>query len=158
VPCLEQGTAVAFTGFLELQTPADLFCKLEHDFLRLEKDPLNSYAAFDFFVTAEHMLDWVYPNDEQKKKAERQSDPLLETCSHLANGAKHFQVTHKKHQSVAGTQLHRGSFSNGFSRGFDISMLEVHLKGNAEAKLGSVVEVTDLSRMVLDYLRKRLGL
>ena len=43
-----------FGGFFALGTPADLLKKLRHDF---------SYAAFDFFVTAEHLLDWKYPDD-----------------------------------------------------------------------------------------------
>ena len=149
---------MSFTGIFALKTPQDLFRKLEHDMQRLEAEPLNVYAAFDFFVTAEHMLDWVHPCDSTRQKAERQSNSLLEVCSHLANGSKHFQATNPRHQSVNDAQEHRGAFSSAFSRDFDISRLEVHLKGTAEAAFGSVVEVTDLARKVLDYWRKRLGL
>ncbi len=149
---------MSFSGLFELKTPADLFRKLEHDLRRLEAEPLNAYAAFDFFVTAEHMLDWVHPNDPAGQKTERQSAPLLEVCSHLANGSKHFQATNPRHRSVGDTKLHGGAFSSGFSRGFDISRLEVHLQGNAAAAIGQVVEVTDLARKVLDHWRARLGL
>jgi hypothetical protein len=149
---------VSFSGLFELKTPEDLFRKLEHDLRRLEAEPLNAYAAFDFFVTAEHMLDWVHPNDWVRQKTERQCDPLLEVCSHLANGSKHFQATNRRHRSVDDTQQHGGAFSSAFGRAFDISRLEIHLKGKAEAMLGSVIEVTDLARKVLDCWRKRLGL
>jgi hypothetical protein len=46
-----------FTGFAELQTPCDLLRKLQHDISRMAADSGDSYAAFDFFVTAEHLLD-----------------------------------------------------------------------------------------------------
>ena len=49
-----------FEGFFELQTAQDLLAKLRHDFDRLKKSPMDSYAAFDFFVTAYHMLEWGY--------------------------------------------------------------------------------------------------
>ncbi|MBA4066098.1 MAG: hypothetical protein C0501_20740 [Isosphaera sp.] len=149
---------MSFSGLFELKTPADLFRKLEHDLRRLEADALDAYAAFDFFVTAEHMLDWVYPDDPDARAAARQSDPLLEVCSHLANGSKHFRATHPRHRSVDDTRQHGGAFSSAFSRGFDISRLEVDLKGDAAAALGSVVEVTDLARAVLCHWRSRLGL
>lgn len=148
---------MSFTGFFELKTPVDLFRKLEHDFQRIEKEPLDTFAAFDFFVTAEHMLDWVYPDDSASRKAVRQGNPVLEVCSHLANGSKHFQVRDSRHRSVEETRHHRGAFSNAFSSGFDISRLEVHLQGSAAAALGNVIAVEDLARQVLDLWRGRLA-
>jgi hypothetical protein len=149
---------MSFTGFFELKTPEDLFRKLEHDFQRIVKEPLDTFAAFDFFVTAEHMLDWVYPNDAVKQTAERHSTPLLEVCSHLANGSKHFQATNRRHRSVDDTRHHRGAFSNAFSSAFDISRLEIHLQGSAAATFGNLVAVEDLAHQVLDYWRAQLKL
>jgi hypothetical protein len=81
------------TGFFRLQTPADLLAKLRHDLGRVEAAPTDEYCAFDFFVTAEHMLDWIYPgpSGEKTRKFLRQH-PLLATCSNITNGAKHFQL------------------------------------------------------------------
>jgi hypothetical protein len=45
-------------GFAKIRSVGDLFAKLQHDLHRMHNDPLNEYAAFDFFVTAEHMVDW----------------------------------------------------------------------------------------------------
>jgi hypothetical protein len=48
-------------GVFELRTPEDLLGKLRVDLKRLEADPLDQYAAFDFFVSASHMPDWLSP-------------------------------------------------------------------------------------------------
>jgi len=155
---------VSFQGFFELQTPVDLFRKLEHDLRRLKSEPLNAYAAFDFFVTAEHMLDWIHPNDKTARQIERDSNPLLQVCSHLANGSKHFQATSAHHQSVEDARLHEGAFSSGFDTGsfdvrsFGITRLEIQLKGGAEHTFGHALEATDLAQKILEYWRKRLGL
>lgn len=86
-------------GFFNLQTPQDLLQKLRHDFGRLKESPLDSYAAFDFLVTAYHMLEWRYPgksNNAKRRQMERDGkSKLLWVCSHLANGSKHFQATRR---------------------------------------------------------------
>jgi hypothetical protein len=43
-------------GFIPLKTPQDLLDKLSHNLARMRHDLTDSYAAFDFFVTAEHIL------------------------------------------------------------------------------------------------------
>jgi hypothetical protein len=78
--------------------------KLQHDLERMTKSPQDQYAAFDFFVTAEHILDWIYPDDKAAQKFLRSSNPLLRITSHLANGSKHFQAKAARHQSVKGTE------------------------------------------------------
>lgn len=45
--------------FLGLRSPQDLMEKLEYDFRYLKDSPDNQYLAFNFFVTAEHLPDWV---------------------------------------------------------------------------------------------------
>jgi hypothetical protein len=51
---------VAEKGIFALRTAKDLFGKLEHDLVRVKKNPADSYAAFDFFVTAFHLKEWKY--------------------------------------------------------------------------------------------------
>ena len=105
-------TAMApFTGFGALKTPRDLLRKMEHDHARMESEPSNEYAAFDFFVTAEHMLDWIHPGRNNKKVREsvRDSEVLLQVTSHIANGAKHFEATDSCHKSVIEIERDRKS-------------------------------------------------
>jgi hypothetical protein len=49
-----------------LQTPRDLLAKAERDFKRLQENPANADAAFDFFVTVRHLPNWLHsnPSDE----------------------------------------------------------------------------------------------
>lgn len=97
-----------FKGFWpELQTPKDLLVKLESDYFRLESDPINTYAAFDFFVTAEHIIDWSFQEQAEKTRL-RKDNTLLKIVSHLGNGAKHFIA--ERHSSVAGLDFQEGAF------------------------------------------------
>jgi hypothetical protein len=96
-----QGAAVSsFKGFAELRDPLDLVKKLEYDLERVLKSPQDQYAAFDFFVTAEHIVDWIHPDDRKARMEVRSSSPLLRITSHLANGVKHFEAKAAHHQSV----------------------------------------------------------
>ncbi len=91
----------------ELQTPKNLLDKLKFDFERIKANPVDVYAAFDFFVTAEHVPDWVGDISIKSKF------PLLQVVSHIANGAKHFQATNSKHKSVEGVHVREGAFCAG---------------------------------------------
>jgi hypothetical protein len=81
-------------GSFELRSAWDLLRKLESDVEQLKRDPGNTYLAFNAFVTAEHINEWVYPGDANKgtRRDLVLKFALLEVCSHVANGAKHFQV------------------------------------------------------------------
>lgn len=50
-------------GVFEITTPQHLLEKATHDIERLRTNHLDAYAAFDFFVTARHIPNWIYPND-----------------------------------------------------------------------------------------------
>jgi hypothetical protein len=88
-------------GFGTLQSAGDLPAKLRHDYSRIERDPTDQYAAFDFFVSAEHMVDWILPGRANKdaREAIRESDVLLQLVSHIASGSKHFGAEARHHQS-----------------------------------------------------------
>jgi hypothetical protein len=46
-------------GFFTLQTAHDLFAKLQREFDRLSARPTDIDVAWNFFVTADHLVDWV---------------------------------------------------------------------------------------------------
>src|SRR6266498_4883509 len=100
-------------GIFNLTRPSDLLQKLGRELRRLQEAPDNVDHAFNFFVTAEHLVDWLYPGDEshrkRKRKSTRQSKPILQVVSHIANGAKHFDRLKMHHQSVART-TRQGSY------------------------------------------------
>ena len=70
---------MAVDDWFGLSSPGDLLRKLRHDRERIHNDPCDACAAYDFFVTAWHMLDWQLPGNENKaaRKAARESSPLL---------------------------------------------------------------------------------
>jgi hypothetical protein len=143
-------------GIFTLRTADDLRLKLKRDLEKLKKDPLNGDLAFNFFVTAEHMLDWVYPTSTSKRTAERGKSILLQICSHLANGAKHFEATDPRHKSVSSTERSSSWAGWGDSWGSSWSSgpLVVRLKGDAAKQLGGIVAVIDLAEKVMAYWDK----
>ena len=83
-------------GIFNLQSPESLARKLFSDYELFTKKPFDPYLAFNFFVTAEHIPDWI------GDKNIRKSNAVLRACSHIANGAKHFEVD--RHNSVVNTE------------------------------------------------------
>src|ERR1700730_8909407 len=142
-----------FKGFFELQSPQDLLRKLGHDSDRVKKSPMDSYAAFDLFVTAYHMLDWLHPGDSNKatRKQMESDNNILQVVSHLANGSKHFQVT--RHHVVKENIIHEGAFDpNVFgSNAFDVGELRVELDGDAAREFGSSTGVLELAAKALRF-------
>ena len=153
----------SFKGFALLQHPADLVVKLAHDFKRIRTSPADAYAAFDFFVTAEHIVDWLLPDSPEvdqssARKSKRQSSELLRITSHIANGAKHFEALARHHDSVADLQQQSGGFDPlAFSpRAFSPAAFKMHGL-NARLENGRVVHVLTLAEDVLSYWQREVG-
>jgi hypothetical protein len=146
-------------GIFSLNNPIDLLRKLEHDFGSMQRDPTNQYAAFNFFVTAEHMLDWLYPGNKckEERKRIRASEILLQVTSHLASGAKHFQVEAPHHKSVVQTGQN-GYFAPGyFQEGYFSEWLFIELTDEAADQLGKSIRLEDLAKRVLEFWRNHLS-
>jgi len=84
---------MAFEGFFDLQTPEHLLRKLEWEYARWEPDHLNVYLAWNFFITAEHLPDWLsHPNASRLEglghKAFKRKYPDTRICSSLASGCQ----------------------------------------------------------------------
>jgi hypothetical protein len=150
-------------GIFELKDARDLLAKLRRDYKKLTENPIDSDAAFNFFVTAEHMPEWAYPGKKSKHSQLRDTIPL-NVCSHIANGAKHFEATATRHKSVADTKREGAWFSSGW--GFDKyfgpawgfqGRLTVHLDGDVQAQLGRSITALELADMVLKFWEKELS-
>lgn len=141
-----------FDGFAELRTSNDLIVKLSHDLVRLKSSPNNQYIAFDFFITAEHIIDWIHPSDKAAREALRNSSELLRITSHIANGAKHFEAKAKHHQSVTDIKKVRYAEVDYAEDGYFEDPIIIHLTTNEAVTMGqSVIEVTELAQKVYDY-------
>nr|BAF45176.1 hypothetical protein [uncultured bacterium] len=69
--------------------------------MSLEASGQNTDIAFNFFVTAEHLPDWLNQRPLVKNNC------ILRVVSHIANGAKHFNLEDKRHKSVKSTEKFR---------------------------------------------------
>jgi len=151
-----------FRGFFELTTPQQLLRKLQHDHTRLRENPLDTYAAFDFFVTANSMVDWVWPSATGRQKRDnRRADTIPRICEHLANGAKHFSLS-TPHTAVERTTRHGGArlgvMRLGAARLGDPGRMIVTLKSAEAEELGKRdIPVLELADLVLAYWERRCG-
>ena len=98
-------------GVFDLKTPSDLFQKLGRELgrMRATSDKRGDWgdhvdAAFNFFVTAEHMLDWTRPGRKARNEREtmREANALTRITWDLASGAKHLELD-DKHKAGRGS-------------------------------------------------------
>ena len=91
---------MAIQGFFDLTTPLHLLQKLEREYEAWKTDPLNVDRAWNFFVMAEHLPDWLGQTGPKalgghKITKFKRDRALTRICAHLANGAKHFKPREK---------------------------------------------------------------
>ncbi|QQS45198.1 MAG: hypothetical protein IPM66_14695 [Acidobacteriota bacterium] len=148
-------------GFLELKTPQQLFAKLEIDFKKAVAAPLDSHSWFNFFVTAEHLPDWIFTKNPSPNEF-RKSDPILKVCSHIANGGKHFIVD--RHNAVVGTAVHYIVFqladdskTNENVKRYDNRQFVLHLSDDEAKALGKIISVEHLAARILKLYRELLA-
>ena len=142
-------------GLFSLRKPVDLVAKLDHDLRRwlTAVDPISKeaqYAAFDFFVTAEHLPDWGCHAGDGSRMSLREYR-YGAVVSHVATGAKHFRADDPKHKTVKDTLSVLGAFqSNAFQNdAFQTSRLLVDLEE------GSAVAALDVAREVLAHWQNK---
>jgi len=118
--------------FFRLETAQLLFEKLTRDLTRLEAWPNDADMAFNFFVTADAILEWLYPGPAgQQQREDLRNDPLLHAVWELASGATPLEVK-------------RGDAS-------PQTVLSVELTGRAAQKYGPRVSAIHLARLVHAY-------
>lgn len=149
-------------GVWQLSNPRDLLDKLKREFDRMRLAPHDADHAFNFFVTAESLVDWLHPGDPTAQKALRQSAILLMAVSHLASSAKHYDRLYSHHDSVNSTHLTGAnpvlvlySLANFPAHPIKGLHLRVHLKGLAAETFGDSKDAIDLAEEVLEFWLKR---
>lgn len=134
--------------FFELKTPLQLFQKMQSDLAALQASGPDARIAFNFFVTAEHLPDWLGQRQEVRKHA------LLRVVSHLANGAKHFIIDRKRHSAVVAASKDRYVAEGYFAPGYVEEPLLVHLAADEAKELGvTVIDAVTLGQKVLAFWR-----
>jgi hypothetical protein len=149
----EDGQVGNFKGVFDVREPSHLVQKLESDLERMCRDPMNVYPFIDFFITADNIVDWLHPTKAEKHlRDELRSQTLLAVCSHLANGAKHFEA--ERHHVVKDIEQGDGDFSSDFNpEDFSADHLVVEVGPSVATELGIDEKVDGrlLSEKVLEY-------
>jgi hypothetical protein len=155
----QQGSAG--DDFVAMRSAADLRDKLRRDYARLAAHPGDADLAFNFFATADHLPDWLYPGDTARR-AEARSAPIPALCAELANGVTHFRVADRRHRGAGKAARSPGYFSNYmgayFGWYFGRGQLVVDLTGVLADQLGAQLAAADLAREVLTYWDKHPAL
>lgn len=118
--------------FVRLETAQVLFEKLTRDLACLETWPNDADMAFNFFLTANAILDWLYPGAAGRQQREDlRNDPLLYAVWELASGVNPPEL--KPTGDAAQTAL------------------SVELTGRGAQKYGSRISCIDFARRVHVY-------
>lgn len=136
-------------GFFDLDTPQQLFQKLQHDYQRILNAPGDRYAAMDFVLTATHLPNWTF-------NYVKDSFGPQEICRELANGSKHFR---RKYSAVRDTKVVGGAFQfSAFDPAvFDVGHLVVEVGESWTAEFGTEIGVDDLAKKVLDFWQRNFS-
>ena len=145
-------------GLFDLLSGEDLCAKLEHDYERVSGNTADVFAAFDFLVTAWHLLEWKYPGNSSKKQREEMCKqyPILALCEHLAVAGKHFEPTNKKLNAISGTYRDsfwkRGVWAPGvWKQDFWKDDLVVKLTGDAQSAFGDKLTMKEIADRVMAF-------
>ena len=145
-------------GTFDLKSPRHLLDKAKHDLARLRKDPINTYAAFDLFVTLRHIPHWMFPGDDAKAHAMIEAHAELRVCRHIADGAKHFVLRAKHHRQVLRTEKTASAWGNawgkswGSSWGENALVIELDLADPGAASLGTHITALELGEKAVKLL------
>jgi hypothetical protein len=98
----------------------------------------------------------------QEKPSEVKNSSLVQTCSHIANGFKHFTADAARHKSVAGTWQTGGYWLGRYftprywePRYWASGALVIELQGDAAKKLGGGITAVELAERVLGFWENR---
>jgi len=143
-------------GVWNLDSPQALLQKMESDLARMRSAPQDARPAYDFFVTAYHMLEWA-ERDEKRRQALFKASPLLQIAGHIATGAKHFNPTSKTWRQVHGTETGMRGPLGATPAGIPTPLWLI-LDENAAKQVPCAVEITAvaLGQLLLDWWKHQL--
>lgn len=146
-------------GFIELNTVNDYWKKLQHDYLLLSNNCEDVYLAFNFFVTAYHLIDWIFEGERSRENEERkvfETNSLMKICFHICNGAKHFNPLDKRNDSVKKIEKDKYVDEDYCDVDYVESPIIIYLEDNLKEEFGSSISITDLSNKIMIFWKVEL--
>lgn len=130
--------------------------KLERDLEEMKKNPMSMDPVFNFFVTAEALVDWVAPGREagMQRHDFRKRDVMLQICCHVASRLKHRREEDCRHRYVTDIYVDGCVFNEVFADVFGNvfgGKMTIGLDAEAKAQLGDSVPATELAEKILEF-------
>jgi hypothetical protein len=138
-------------GFIELKSVPDYWKKLNFDYTELKSNDNDIYVAFNFFVTAYHMIDWVFEGKYSKERIDLNSKPIMKVCNHIVSGIKHFEPDSKRHNSVLDIEKERYVEEDYIENGYFEDPIIIHLDEKLESEFGKSIKVMKLAKRVMCF-------
>jgi hypothetical protein len=82
-------------GFFELGTAENMLAKAKRELTRLEAEASIDHA-YNFFVTAYHIIDYLDGRLSKPVVDSILNDPLIQICGDACNKAKHMRLTRNR--------------------------------------------------------------
>lgn len=117
-------------------------------------DDLNEELALSCANKLWHMCDWYFKEHQEVLPHNQLRDfqghcgtenTNLRIMRDVCNGSKHAGINQTRNPMIRRASKHQGGFSSGFSRDFDVSVLEVELMD------GNTVYFDTIVKSVFDY-------
>lgn len=143
-------------GFIELRSIQDYWDKLLFDYSELKEKNENVYVAFNFFVTAYHLLDWVFEGKYSDERTQLNNKPIVKICNHISNGIKHFETDSHRHNSVKEIEKERYVKKGYVQDGYFESPIIIYLDENLKSEFGDSIEISELADKVMDFWKFEL--
>jgi hypothetical protein len=143
------------SGLWNLDTPAELLKKIHSDLKRMRDEPRNPCPAYDFFVTAYHMHEWIARDETHRKTLE--AAPLVRVAGEIATRAKHLHADNPKWVTLdaLGSRMH-GPLSR-MPHGIPTD-LWVALEDPSSTPLGrDIVKAGELAECLLEHWTRVLS-
>jgi hypothetical protein len=147
-------------GLFDLVSVDDLCGKLEHDYQRVKENASDVFSAFDFVVTAWHLLEWRHPGNEGKNQRRTllEHNPILAVCEHLCVSGKHYAPSDPRIDAVGASfrssAWARGAWAPGsWAKGVWRDELLIDLSGPAADAFGERLTMDRLADLVMEFWR-----
>lgn len=122
-------------------------------------DDLNEELAISCANKLWHMCDWYFKENESNLNGKLRDfqgqcgteNSNLRVMRDICNGSKHAGIEKTRNPMIRRASKHKGAYSSAFSRGFDVSVLEVELTD------GTKVYLDDAVKDVQSYWKKKIN-
>ncbi len=138
-------------GFVEIKSVPDYWKKLNFDFSKLRVNDNDTYLAFNFFVTAYHMIDWIFEAKHHEERSDLNNEPIMKICNHIVSGIKHFVPGSKRHNSVVEIEKERYVEDGYAEEGYFEDPILIYLDEKFESEFGKSIKVIELATRVMSF-------